>query len=450
LKTISFFGLGYVGLTSAVCFAHRGFRVIGFDMDYGKIKLINSGNPPFYEPKVEELLREALRSRLLSCTHDPVEAVKGSDITFITVGTPANLDGDINLEQVKNASTQIGQALSGKRGYHLVAVRSTVTPGTTENIIKPIIESYSGRRCGDELGLCFNPEFLREGSAVNDTFNPDRIVIGEFDKYSGDVLEDLYRSFYRDEMPKTIRTSLVNAELIKYASNVFLAMKISFINMIANLCQKLPGADVEVIARGIGLDRRIGPLFLKAGAGWGGSCFRKDIEALISFSLKLGVELPLAEATLKINKAQPYKLVELAKELIGELRGRRISLLGLAFKPGTDDMRDAVSIKIVDKLLEEGARVSVYDPKAMENARRIFGNDVEYASSFEECLRSSECAILVTEWEEFKRLKPEDFISYMKIPALVDGRRIYDPEEFSKKLRFSAVGLGERKYHNQH
>lgn len=443
MKTISFFGLGYVGLTSAVCFAHRGFRVIGFDTDHGKIKLINSGKPPFYEPEVEELLREALRSRLLSCTYDPIEAVKGSDVTFITVGTPANPDGSINLEQVKKASTQIGQALNGEGSYHLVVIRSTVTPGTTGNIVKPIIEKYSGRKCGSGWSLCFNPEFLREGSAVRDTFNPDRIVIGEFDKYSGDVLEALYRSFYGDEMPRTIRTTPINAELIKYASNAFLAMKVSFINMIANLCQELPGADVEVIAEGIGLDRRIGSQFLKAGAGWGGSCFRKDIEALLDFSLKNNVELPLVEATLKVNNAQPYRLVELAKELVGELRGRKVSVLGLAFKPETDDMRDAVSIKIVKKLLKEGAKIAVYDPKAMENSRKIFGESVEYAGSIEDCLRGSECAIIVTEWDEFRKLTPQDFIELMKIPAVVDGRRIYDAALFSSKLRFAAVGFGK-------
>ena len=447
-KVLSFFGLGYVGLTSAVCFAHKGFKVIGFDADPEKIKLINSGKPPFYEPQVENLLKEALESRFLSLTHNPAEAVEGSSITFITVGTPSNPNGSINLEQVKNASMQIGQALTRKKSYHLVVVRSTVIPGTTENIVKPIIEGYSRKKCGEIWGLCFNPEFLKEGSAVKDTFNPDRIIIGEFDKASGEMLEKLYKGFYEGEMPKTIRTTLVNAELVKYANNAFLAMKVSFINMMANLCQKLSGADVEVIAEGIGLDKRIGSLFLKAGVGWGGSCFRKDLEALLDFALKNNVELPLVEATLKINNLQPYRLIELAKELIGELNGKKISVLGLAFKPETDDMRDAVSIKIVKKLLDEGACIAVYDPKAMENAKKIFGKGVKYAESIEDCLKNSECALIVTEWEEFKNLKPQNFINLMKIPAVVDGRRIYDVESFSSKLRFAAIGLGEKKYYN--
>jgi UDPglucose 6-dehydrogenase len=320
-------------------------------------------------------------------------------------------------------------------------VKSTVLPTTTENVVRRIIEEASGKRCSEEFGLCVNPEFLREGSAVEDTFKPDRIIIGEVDKRSGDYLEEIYREFYGDELPPIIRTNPVNAEMIKYANNAFLAMKVSFINMIANLCQKIPGADVEIIARGIGLDKRIGPLFLKAGAGWGGSCFSKDIEALLDYAIKNGVELPLIEATLKVNRSQPYRVVELARELIGGLNGRRISVLGLAFKPGTDDVRDAVSIKIVRRLLDEGAKVVVYDPKAMDNAKRIFGEDVEYASNVEECLKDSECAIVVTEWDEFRKLRPEDFIKLMKTPAVVDGRRIYDPEAYSKKLKFKAIGL---------
>jgi UDPglucose 6-dehydrogenase len=443
-KVLTFFGLGHVGLTCATCFASRGFRVIGFDVDPQKIELIKAGKSPFYEPQVEELLRKALENRLLSLTYDPLEAVENSDITFVTVGTPSNPDGSINLDQVKDASVQIGKALSRKNYYHLVVVRSTVVPGTVEKIVKPIIENYSGKKCGEEWGLCFNPEFLREGSAVEDMFNPDRIIIGEYDKTSGEILEHLYRDFYGDNTPRIIRTNIVNAELVKYANNAFLAMKISFINMIANLCQKIPGTDVEVIAECIGLDKRIGPLFLKAGAGWGGSCFRKDIEALLDFAIKNGIELPLLEATLKINNTQPYRLVELTKELIGDLRGKRISVLGLAFKPGTDDMRDAVSIKIIKKLLEEGAKVVVYDPKAMDNARKIFGDTIEYAKSVEDCLRDSECALIVTEWEEFKKLTPQNFIELMKTPAVVDGRRIYNAEIFSAKLKFAAIGLGKK------
>jgi UDPglucose 6-dehydrogenase len=283
---------------------------------------------------------------------------------------------------------------------------------------------------------------LREGAALHDTFNPDRIVIGECDKRSGDALESLYREFYAEKTPPLLRTTPVNAELIKYANNAFLAMKISFINTIANICERIPGADVTVVAKGIGLDKRIGSTFLNAGLGYGGSCLPKDLRALIQHSRSLGYEPKLLEAVEEVNSSQPQKAIELCKELVGELRGKRIAVLGLAFKPNTDDTRNAVSIKVVKRLLEEGAKVVVYDPKAMDNARRIFGGDVEYARGAEECLKDSECAIIVTEWDEFRKLKPEDFMKLMKTPAVVDGRRIYDPRVYSGKLKFKAVGLG--------
>jgi nucleotide sugar dehydrogenase len=445
MKAISIFGLGYVGLTTAACLASRGFKVICFDVDEVKVDAVNSGRAPFFEPKLDELLRRAVEEGYLRAVKDPKIAILNSEVTFITVGTPSRDDGSIDLTYVESASRMIGEALRLKSGWHLVVVKSTVLPMTTENVVKRIIEEASGKSCGEGFGLCVNPEFLREGSAVEDTFKPDRIIIGEVDKRSGDFLEGIYRGFYGDGLPPIIRTTPVNAELIKYANNAFLAMKVSFINMIANLCQKIPGADVEVVARGIGLDKRIGSLFLKAGAGWGGSCFRKDIEALINFSRKMGVDLPIVEATLKVNETQPFKVVELAKELVGSLENRRISVLGLSFKPDTDDMRYAVSIKVINRLLEEGAKVIAYDPKAIPNARKIFGETIEYANSVEECLKGSECALIVTEWSVFKNLKPEEFIRLMKIPVVVDGRRMYDAKLFSSKLRFAAIGLGEKK-----
>ena len=438
---ISFMGLGYVGLTTAACLASRGFRVIGFDVDPKKVETVNRGICPIYEPGLEELIRDAVSKGLLRATRDFREAVLKSGITFITVGTPSLETGEIDLRYVREASRMIGEALSEKPGWHLVVVKSTVTPGTTEGLVKETIERHSGKKCPQDFGLCMNPEFLREGSAVEDTFHPDRIVIGEVDKRSGDFLEELYRSFYGPDMPPVLRTRPVNAELIKYANNAFLAMKVSFINMIANLCQKLPGADVEEIAKGIGMDKRIGPLFLRAGAGWGGPCWPKDLAALRVFAERLGVDMPLVDATLKINEGQPLKVVDLAKELLGDLRGKRVSILGLAFKPGTDDMRGAVSVRVVEALLKEGASVVVYDPKAMKNARRVLGDRIKYASSVEECLLGSECAILVTGWEEFRHLRPQDFRRLMRNPVVVDGRRVYDPEKFLREVRFATIGF---------
>jgi len=441
-RAISFLGLGYVGLTTAVCLASRGFKVIGFDVDDNKVKKIGSGVTPFFEPGLDELLKISLEKGYLKVTIDPEEAILDSEVTFITVATPSREDGSIDLSYVKEAALMIGNCLKQKNEWHLIVVKSTVVPTTSEDIVKKIVEEASGKICGRDFGLCVNPEFLREGSAVEDMFNPDRIIIGEIDKKSGDFLEGMYRKFYGEKIPPIIRTTPVNAEMIKYANNAFLATKVSFINMIANLCQKLPGADIEVVSKGIGLDKRIGPLFLKAGAGWGGSCWPKDLKALLNFGLKLGVELPIIEATIRVNDFQPYKVVDLARNALGGLSGKRISILGLAFKPNTDDMRNAVSIKIVEKVLSEGAEVAVYDPKAIENAKKIFSGKVKYAKSIEECLKGSDCAIIVTEWDEFKKLKVEDFIRLMRNPTILDARRVYHPKEFQNKVKFVAIGLG--------
>jgi UDPglucose 6-dehydrogenase len=373
------------------------------------------------------------------------KVVLESDLTFNAVGTPSKPDGSIDLRFIETSTRDIGQALGEKGGYHDVVVKSTVVPGTTQDFVKPILERESGRKCGFNFGLCMNPEFLRQGSAFEDTLHADRIVIGEYDVRSGDVLDNLYRDFYGKDLPPTIRTTLSTAELIKYASNSLLATKISFINTMANLCEKIPGADVNVVAKGMGLDKRIGPLFLNAGLGYGGSCFPKDVKALIACSKNLGYPLKLLEEVENVNKTQPLKAIELCRELLGsDLQGKNVAILGLAFKPNTDDMREARVIPIVNQLKREGANIIAYDPVAMPAAKAIFKDDIEYARSSLECLKNADCCIIVTEWDEFKGLKPDDFIKNMKQPILIDGRRIYDPAEFGRRMRFRAVGLGRR------
>jgi UDPglucose 6-dehydrogenase len=439
---ISVIGMGYVGLCTAVAFASKDYTIIASETDAEKVDRINRGTSPFYEPGLNEALTEALRSGRFKCTSNTEMAVLDTDITFITVGTPSKPDGGIDLHYVKESAREVGSALSHKDSHHLVVVKSTVIPGTTENVVKPILEEMSGKVCGANFGLCANPEFLREGSALYDTFNPDRIIIGEYDKRSGDILETFYKEFYAEKTPPIIRTTPVNAELIKYANNAFLATKISFINTIANICERIPGADVTIVAKGIGLDKRIGPLFLNAGLGYGGSCLPKDLRALIQYSKTLGYEPKLLEAVEDVNKNQPQRAVELCRKLLGELKGRRIAVLGLAFKPNTDDMREAPSIAIIHQLLEERAEVVAYDPAAIPNAKAILKDGIKYANFAIECLKDADCCILVTEWEEFKKLKPEDFIQNMRRPILLDGRRIFDPKEFSQKIKFMAIGLG--------
>ncbi len=440
-KSISIVGTGYVGLCTAVGFASRGYKVVASTHDPEKAELINKGVPPFFEYGLEEMLQKVVKKGYLKCLLDREEAVLKTGITIISVGTPSKPDGSINLRFIESSAQEIGEALNEKDAYHLVVVKSTVVPGTTENLVKPGIEKSSGKRCGVDFGLCMNPEFLREGSALYDTLHPDRIIIGEHDEKSGDVLEGLYRDFLGEETPPMIRTNLPTAELIKYANNAFLATKISFINTVADICEKIPGADVTVIAEGVGLDKRISSLFLNAGLGYGGSCFPKDVKALIAFSKSLGYSPVLFNAVEDVNNVQPYQAIGLAKKLIGDLAGKRVAVLGLAFKPNTDDMREAVSIKVINKLLEEGASVVAYDPKAVINARYVFGDKIEYANSSIECLEDAECCIVVTEWEEFKQLEPEDFVKHMKNPLVIDGRRIYNPQKFSRRLKFAAIGL---------
>lgn len=441
MKRVSVVGLGYVGLTFSACLASRGFKVYGVEVDERKRKLIAEGRPPIYEEGLGDLLRKAVSAGLLKTTSDFQEAIMNSEITFICVGTPQRQDGSVDLSQVESASREVGKALKDKSSYHLIVVRSTVPPGTTEGLVKRLLESGSGKTCGSGFGLCFNPEFLREGKAVEDALNPDRIVIGAMDERSGKTLMDFYRSFYLDELPQTIVTNPVNAELIKYANNAFLAMKISFANMIARLCEKLPGADVNVVMNGIGLDKRIGRSFLGAGLGWGGSCFPKDTRGLISFAERLGVDLKLIKAAVEINEEQVDHAVSIAEKLLNGLKDKVVSVLGLAFKPGTDDVRESRAIKLVERLLEKGAKVKAHDPKAVENARRILGDSVEYARSIEECLRGSDLCILATEWPEYKGLKAETLLKLMRNPALLDCRRIYDPKDL-QGIKFAAIGLG--------
>jgi UDPglucose 6-dehydrogenase len=441
---ISIIGVGYVGLCTAVGFASKGYTVISSDVDANKVAKIREGIPPFHEPNLLEMLKQTIQSGHLKCLANQTKnAVLETDITYIAVGTPSKPDGSIDLKFIEEVSHDIGKALSQKSSYHVVVVKSTVVPGTSQNTVKPNLEEQSKKRCGKDFGLCMNPEFLRQGSAFQDTFNADRVVVGSFDKKSGDFIEALYREFYHPKTPPIIRTSLATAELIKYASNAMLATKISFINTIANICEKIPGADVKIVATAMGLDKRIGPLFLDAGLGYGGSCFPKDVKALIVCSKAFGYNPELLESVENLNRTQPLKAVEFCKKELGKLKGKNIAILGLAFKPDTDDMREARVIPIIELLLKEGAKVIAYDPVAMNMAKTIFQNKIRYAPSAISCIKNADAAILVSEWEEFKKITPEDFNKNMKQPVIVDGRRLYDPESYSKKLKFTAIGLGK-------
>ena len=399
---ISIVGSGYVGLVAGACFAKLGNKVTLIDIDSETIEAINKGIPPIYEEGISEILSQVH----LEATSDYRQIVN-SDIIFLCVGTPVNEDGSMSLEHITKATEQIATEVEGKREYYVVVVKSTVVPGTTEELVIPILER-SGQKAGRDFGVCMAPEFLREGKAVYDFMNPMRVIIGELDKRSGDTLLDLHRNLDAPVM----RTSLRTAEMIKLASNAFLATKISFINEVGNICKQL-GIDVYEVAKGMGHDDRIGSKFLNAGIGFGGSCLPKDLKMLIARAREMGYEPTILEEVLSLNDAQALRFVESLKKHV-PLKGAVIGLLGLAFKPGTDDVRDSRAIKIVEVLLQEGAVVKAYDPLAVKNFSKLFPQ-IEYVTT-EEVL-NSDAILIVTEWEEFNNLN-------YKGKIVIDGRRI--------------------------
>lgn len=442
LEKISVFGLGRVGLVMAVCLAKHGYKVVGVDPDARLIDRLKKGETPFYEPKLKTYLASTIKKKEFTATQD-FSMNSQSDISYIAVGTPSRPGGAIDLSYVEQAAKMIGQSLREANRSQLVVIKSTVTPGTARNIVKPAVQTESQKTPDVDFSVCSNPEFLREGNAIHDTEFPDRIIIGSDAESAIHRLERFYKKFHAANFPPVIRTSFENAELIKYANNAFLATKVSFINCMAGIAERIPHADVKAVAAGIGLDERIGSKFLNAGLGWGGSCFPKDLAALLSLSKKLGYDADLVEATIATNRKQAQKAVDFAKQCLGSLAAKEIAILGLAFKPYTDDMRDAVSIPVINSLLKEGAKVTVWDPEAIEGARRVFGDTVGYATGASECLEQADCCILVTEWDEFKNLRPEIFREKMRQPIVIDGRRVYDPNEFRKAgISVHAIGLG--------
>ncbi len=440
--TVSILGLGYVGLCTAAVFGAKGIKTVGIDIDKDKVQKITEAKPPLYEPQLQQTLKKALRTKRLEVTAD-ISRVDETDTTFITVGTPSRPDGSIDLTHIKNAAQNLGTAIRDKQSYHLVVVKSTVIPGTTTTTIKPILETASDKTIGQDLGLCANPEFLAEGSAIQGTLHPDRVIIGAQDRKSASTLKQLYTRLYRPKPPPMILTTPETAEIIKYANNAFLATKVSFINTIANICQHIPGVDVETVAQGIGLDPRIGPLFLKAGPGYGGSCFHKDLQALISHSQTQGYNPTLIQATEQVNQEQASRVVDLAKKLLGSLDDKTVAVLGLSFKKDTDDMREAASIRVIDQLRKNGARVVAYDPMAADNARKILADSIEFSQDPYSTIKGADCAIIMTEWDQFKKLRPDDYKNRMKTPNIVDARKLYNPEDF-KDLNYVGIGLGPK------
>jgi UDPglucose 6-dehydrogenase len=433
---IAVVGTGYVGLVTGACFAEFGIGVTCADKDEAKIARLQDGDIPIFEPGLEEIVRRNTRNGRLRFTTDTREAVERALVIFIAVNTPPQADGSTDLSYVDAVSQTIGECIDG---YKVVVTKSTVPVRTTERVKRTIEGAMQASGNGrHRCSVVSNPEFLREGSAVEDFLRPDRIVIGAEDEEAIAILKDLYRPLYLIEVPFVI-TNVATAELIKYASNAFLATKVSFINEIANLAEKV-GADVHHVVRAMGLDGRISSKFLHPGPGYGGSCFPKDTRSLVSFSREFGVEQRIVSATVEVNEAQTQRMVEKISEAIGGLSGKTVGVLGLSYKPNTDDVRESPALEIIRQLQASGARVRCFDPEAMATAALELA-DVAFCDDAYDVAKDSDCLVLATEWNEFRSLDFARLGTYMTTPVLVDLRNVYVRAEV-ERLGFRYEGVG--------
>ncbi|WP_164667626.1 UDP-glucose dehydrogenase family protein [Virgibacillus doumboii] len=427
---IAVIGTGYAGLVTGVCLAEIGNDVTCIDIDEVKLEKLRSGNSPIFEEGLEELLQKGIHRNKLHFTSSYEEGLADKEIVMISVGTPQSEDGSADLSTLHTACKNIGDYLHNDT---VIVTKSTVPIGTNEQI-KKMIEHNSPANIS--VKIVSNPEFLRQGSAVHDTFYGDRIVLGSEDKGALQQVERLYKPF---GIP-IIKTDTRSAEMIKYASNAFLATKISFINEIANLCEHA-GANVDDVANGIGMDERIGKHFLKAGIGYGGSCFPKDTSAIITFGKNLGRDMPILESVNDVNEKQHELLIIKIMNRFGNLQNKTIALLGLAFKPGTDDMRNAPSITVVQKILNAGATIKAFDPAAVPNAKRILPKEIKYAETMEEALDNTDCAVILTDWKEIKEYPINNFKKYLNNPIIFDGRNCFSLDEMEASgIEYQSIG----------
>lgn len=428
-RKIAIIGTGYVGLTIGACFASLGHKVICVDKDVEKISKLCKGEIPIHEPGIEEILKKYKEN--IDYTSDIKKAIKESQILFIAVGTPSTEDGKIDMQYFRNAVQEIAENMDG---YRVVVDKSTVPVGTADWVKEEIKKRYKGK-----FSVVSNPEFLREGSALKDFLEPDRIVIGTEDEKAKKIMLDIYSSI---KAPKLI-TDIKSAELIKYAANAFLATKISFINEISNLCEKV-GGDITKVAQGIGMDKRIGPKFLSAGIGYGGSCFPKDVDGLLSISSKYGYNLGLLRVVAEVNKMQQEKFMEKIKSMLLKTKGDTVAVWGLSFKPNTDDVRKSPALFIVTMLCKEGIKTRVYDPIAMENAKKELSfENIHFCESALETTKRADVLVLLTEWPEFAEIDFKEVKKRMRHLYVLDGRNHLEAEQI-KKLGFYYEGIGKK------
>lgn len=426
-------GTGYVGLVTGTCFAEFGVNVVCVDKDKNKIDKLNNGAIPIYEPGLEELVKKNVKDGRLSFTTDIDKAIKDAIVVFIAVGTPPKDDGSADLSYVEDVAGSIARNLNG---YKVIVTKSTVPVGTGERIRKIILEINKKQ---ENFDIVSNPEFLREGSAIEDFMRPNRVVIGASSERAVEVMKELYRPLYLIETPFVI-TNVESAEMIKYASNAFLATKISFINEVANICERV-GADVHAVAKGMGLDHRIGSKFLHSGPGYGGSCFPKDTQAIAQIAKENNYTFEIVEAVINANKKQKERMIEKIVKMVDELKGKTISILGLSFKPNTDDMRDAPSVDIINGLLKRGAKIKAYDPVAMDEARKIFNDDIKYCKNSYDAAEGSDALVLITEWNQFRNLDIGKIKGLLKSPIIIDLRNVYELQKMKELgIRYTGVG----------
>ena len=428
---IAVVGTGYVGLVAGACFAESGSDVVCVDKDQAKVETLNAGHMPIYEPGLEELVRRNRQEGRLSFTTDLRTAVQESAIIFIAVGTPQGEDGSADLQHVLRVARDVADAMNG---YKVVVDKSTVPVGTSRKVHAAIAE-----RTTHPFSVVSNPEFLKQGAAIDDFMKPDRVVIGAEDERARELMLQLYAPFTRTGAP-IMMMDCASAELTKYAANAMLATRISFMNEVANLCEVV-GADVDQVRRAVGSDRRIGTSFLFPGVGYGGSCFPKDVQAMVHFAAQGGYDFRILRSVEEVNTSQKTRLFAKMQAALGDLRGKTVAVWGLAFKPKTDDMREAPAIPLIHALLEAGAQVQAYDPEAMKVARGIFGDRVTYASTNYEALKGADCVAIVTEWNEFRQPDFDRMRTLLKAPVIFDGRNLFSPDQM-QQVGFTYHSIG--------
>jgi UDPglucose 6-dehydrogenase len=432
---ISVIGTGYVGLVTGACFAEFGVNVTCMDTDADRIAKLEKGDVPFYEPGLSELVMKGMREKHLTFTTDVGNAIEQALVIFIAVGTPSRADGSADLSYVEQVGRGIGRHM---KGYKVIATKSTVPVGTGERL-REVIKAHQGEDC--RFDIVSNPEFLREGSAIEDFLRPNRVIIGADSDQAVAIMRDLYRPLYLIETPVLV-TNIPTAEIIKYASNAFLATKISFINEVSNLCEHV-GADVQVVSKGMGLDHRIGSKFLHAGPGFGGSCFPKDLAALIRTGQEAGLSMTIPSSAAQVNENQRERMIEKIRSAVGNLKGKTFGILGLSFKPNTDDLRESPAIAIAKRLLEEGCSLKVCDPAALAPALTLLPGATPCQDAYDVAI-GADALVLLTEWNQFRNLDLERIKTSLKSPLFIDLRNVYEPSRMAKAgFRYVSVGRQE-------